>query len=110
MVNGKVTWSETVDTQGCNSNPEVYESYSRDPERTPYQWDASSKAGFTRGDSTWLPVASNYLHNNALAQLRAPRSHLLLFKKLIKLRHEPSMREGALNIQSVLDDILIYSR
>ncbi|KAI8118981.1 putative maltase H [Lucilia cuprina] len=110
MVNGKVTWEETVDTQGCNASPETYESYSRDPERTPYQWDASNKAGFTRGDHTWLPVASDYIHNNALSQLRAPRSHLLLFKKLIKLRQEPSMREGALNIQAILDDILIYSR
>lgn len=110
MVNGKVTWEETVDTQGCQSSPETYENYSRDPARTPYQWDASNMAGFTRGDHTWLPVSSDYLTNNALSQLRAPRSHLLLFKKLIKLRQEPSMREGALSIQSILDDILIYSR
>ena len=45
MVNGKVTWEETVDPQGCNANPTNYESYSRDPVRTPYQWDASHKAG-----------------------------------------------------------------
>ncbi|XP_061391892.1 maltase A1-like [Musca vetustissima] len=110
MVNGNVTWEETVDTQGCSSSPETYESYSRDPERTPYQWDASNKAGFTRGDQTWLPVAANYRESNALSQSRTPRSHLQLFKTLIRLRQEPSMQDGPLEIKSILDDILIYSR
>lgn len=110
MVNGKVSWEETVDTQGCSSSPQTYESYSRDPERTPYQWDGSNKAGFTRGDQTWLPVAANYKENNALSQLRAPRSHLQMFKKLLKLRQEPSMQDGPLEIKDILDDILIYSR
>lgn len=110
MVNGKVTWEETVDTQGCSSSPQTYESYSRDPERTPYQWDASSNAGFTEGDHTWLPVAANYKESNALSQSRAPRSHLQLFKTLIRLRQEPSMQDGPLEIKSILDDILIYSR
>uniref|UniRef100_A0A1I8Q5Z4 alpha-glucosidase n=1 Tax=Stomoxys calcitrans TaxID=35570 RepID=A0A1I8Q5Z4_STOCA len=110
MVNGKITWEETVDTQGCSSSPQTYERYSRDPERTPYQWDGSNLAGFTNGDHTWLPVAANYVENNAFSQLRAPRSHLQMFKRLIKLRQEPSMRDGPLEIKAILVDILIYSR
>lgn len=110
MVNGKVSWEETVDTSGCSASPETYENYSRDPTRTPYQWDASNKAGFTTGDHTWLPVASNYVYNNALSQLRAPRSHLQLLKKLIKLRQEPSVQSNQLQIKATLDNILIFTR
>lgn len=45
-----------------------------------------------------------------MAQLRAPQSHLQIFKKLIKLRKEPSLQDGELNIQAIANDIIIYSR
>lgn len=45
-----------------------------------------------------------------MAQLRAPQSHLQIFKKLVKVRKEPSFQDGALNIQAIGQDILIYSR
>ncbi|XP_039956813.1 maltase A1-like [Bactrocera tryoni] len=110
MTDGKVTWEQTVDPQGCNANPSNYESYSRDPCRTPYQWDATKNAGFSSGARTWLPVASNYRTNNALAQLRAPKSHLQLFMKLIRLRQMRSLQDGALKIKAIGNDIIIYSR
>ncbi|XP_011178703.2 maltase A1 [Zeugodacus cucurbitae] len=110
MTDGEVTWEETVDPQGCNANPSNYESYSRDPCRTPYQWDASKNAGFSSAARTWLPVASNYRTNNALAQLRAPKSHLQLFMKLIRLRQLSSLQDGALKIKAIGTDIIIYSR
>lgn len=69
-----------------------------------------SPPGFTSADHTWLPVAENYKTNNALQQLRAPRSHLQIFKKLVRVRKEPSFRQGELSIQAIDDDVIIYSR
>lgn len=45
-----------------------------------------------------------------MTQLSAPQSHLQIFKKLIKLRKEPSMQDGELQIKAIPDDIIIYSR
>ncbi|XP_073813075.1 maltase A1-like [Musca autumnalis] len=110
MTDVFISWEDSVDPQACNGNPDTYYGLSRDPARTPYQWDASNLAGFTTGDHTWLPVADNYTTVNALAQLRAPQSHLQIFKKLLKLRKEPSLQDGELNIQAIPNNIIIYSR
>lgn len=41
-----ISWEDTQDPQACNGADETtYESSSRDPERTPFQWDASTSAG-----------------------------------------------------------------
>ncbi|ALC40924.1 Mal-A1 [Drosophila busckii] len=110
MTDVFISWEDTVDPQACNSDPEHYYARSRDPARTPYQWDASPMAGFTSADVTWLPVSDDYKTNNALQQLRAPQSHLQIFKTLVQLRQEPSLKFGALKIQAVGDDIILYSR
>ncbi|KAM8713399.1 hypothetical protein ACLKA7_013676 [Drosophila subpalustris] len=110
MTDVFISWEDTVDPQACNSDPDVYYDRSRDPERTPYQWDASPMAGFTSGDVTWLPVSDDYKTNNALQQLRAPQSHLQIFKTLVRVRQEPSFRFGELKIQALDDDVIVYSR
>ncbi|XP_036333123.1 maltase A1 [Rhagoletis pomonella] len=110
MTDVFISWEDSVDPQACNANPTNYYGYSRDPARTPYQWDASPNAGFTSGDHTWLPVSDDYKQNNALAQLRAPQSHLQIFKKLLRLRKEPSFQDGELQIKAIDDDLIIYSR
>jgi len=45
MTDVFLSWEDTVDPQACNSDPDSYADRSRDPARTPYQWDASSMAG-----------------------------------------------------------------
>ncbi|KAH8299670.1 hypothetical protein KR044_004349 [Drosophila immigrans] len=110
MTDVFISWEDTVDPSACNSDPDNYYARSRDPARTPYQWDASSMAGFTSADHTWLPVSDDYKTNNALQQLRAPQSHLQIFKTLVRVRQEPSFRTGELKIQAVGDNIILYSR
>jgi alpha-glucosidase len=86
MTNVHLTWNETVDPLACNTNPEVYESVSRDPARTPFPWDDSKNAGFSNGSTTWLPVGDHYRTVNVKAQSSAENSHLKIFKKLVALR------------------------
>lgn len=40
-----MSWEDTVDPQACNTNPQVYQSKTRDPERTPFQWNDEKNAG-----------------------------------------------------------------
>ena len=48
MENRWISWEDTIDPQGCNAGKENYEKRSRDPERTPFQWNNSISAGETR--------------------------------------------------------------
>ncbi|MFX8770527.1 glucohydrolase, partial [Acinetobacter baumannii] len=54
---------------------------SRDNARTPFQWDASNHAGFTKGASTWIAVNENYKSINAAAQEKDKNSCLQYFRK-----------------------------
>ncbi|XP_047501137.1 maltase A3-like isoform X1 [Penaeus chinensis] len=94
MVNTFISWEDTQDPQGCRYGPEHYQEFSRDPERTPMQWDHSPFAGFTQGNSTWLPVNENYKEVNVQAQLQAEESHLKIYKELAALRKEESFTRG----------------
>lgn len=59
---------------------------SRDNARTPFQWDASNHAGFTKGASTWIAVNENYKSINAAAQEKDKNSCLQYFRKAVQLR------------------------
>jgi len=82
---------EIQDPMGLNM-PDKY--LSRDPARTPMQWDQSEYAGFS-GVKPWLRVSSSYERINVLSEKEDRYSFLTLYKKLIALRQsEPSLHSG----------------
>ncbi|GGH19316.1 glycoside hydrolase family 13 protein [Mucilaginibacter phyllosphaerae] len=59
----------------------------RDNGRTPFQWDNTANAGFTKG-APWLKVNANYTAINKAAQEKDPNSCLNYFRKMVKLRND----------------------
>jgi oligo-1,6-glucosidase len=59
---------------------------SRDNARTPMQWDAGERAGFTTG-TPWLPANPNHDVVNAEAAVADPDSVFHHYRALIELRH-----------------------
>ncbi|MCS0494809.1 alpha-amylase family glycosyl hydrolase [Ancylobacter sp. MQZ15Z-1] len=83
---------------------------SRDPERTPMQWDASPNAGFTTG-TPWLPVSPDYAQRNVATLDADPRSMLTLHRRLIELRRShPALEMGSYRTVSDEDEVLVYLR
>ena len=71
--------------------------YSRDPQRTPMQWESSPNAGFCPAEvSPWLPVADDFRSYNVAAQQQDPRSFLTLVHTLLLLRRtRPALSVGS---------------
>jgi glycosidase len=107
-----ITWEQTQDPAGCNFGEEAYQNYSRDPERTPMQWSSESNAGFSTGESTWLPVNENYPTLNVEVQQAAEASHLTVYKTLVQLREEEVLQIGSFIIPEEVnnDDLLTFVR
>lgn len=82
---------EVQDPQGLNM-PDMH--LSRDPARTPMQWDNSKHAGFTSG-KPWLRLPENYRKVNVQAQQQDPYSMLSFYRRLLQLRRqEAALRVG----------------
>ncbi|XP_023778527.1 neutral and basic amino acid transport protein rBAT isoform X2 [Cyanistes caeruleus] len=65
------------------------------PEKSPMQWDGKVNAGFTEGNSSWLPVNSNYQSINVEIQSTWSNSTLSLYRALTLLRNnELPMNRG----------------
>jgi alpha-glucosidase len=82
----------------------------RDPSRTPFQWDATPNAGFTR-TKPWLPLDSGYAVCNAAMQRNDSTSILALYHHLLRVRrrHE-ALATGAFRMIDVQNNVLIYER
>ncbi|HEU5271738.1 MAG TPA: DUF3459 domain-containing protein, partial [Jatrophihabitans sp.] len=66
----------------------------RDHARTPMQWDASPKAGYTTG-TPWIGVNPDHVEVNVAAQRDDPDSVLAHHRRLIELRHrDPVVTDG----------------
>lgn len=105
-----ISWEDTIDPAGCNTNSTIYEKYSRDPVRTPMPWNAEVNGGFSTGNRTWLPLALDYKTKNVLQQQTDAKSHLKIFMKLTQMRRtEAALKSGAINMK-VHKDVLVYMR
>lgn len=100
---------QSVDPQACRTDKNRYDGASRDPARTPMQWNSKKNAGFTTGAKTWLPVAKNYTECNVELQESQEKSHLKIFRQLIALRSTPTFKDGTLELKAV-DGVLTYKR
>lgn len=93
--------------------PETFEIWGRDPERTPMQWDDSPNAGFAApGVTPWLPLAADYATRNVAAQENDPASMLNLFRRLAALRRaEPALHRGEIELVDLgHENVLAYRR
>ncbi|KAF1605355.1 UNVERIFIED_CONTAM: Neutral and basic amino acid transport protein rBAT, partial [Eudyptes pachyrhynchus] len=73
--------SENVSEEHINSDPVTF------PEKSPMQWDGEVNAGFTEGNSSWLPVNSDYQSVNVEIQMTWSNSTLNLYRELTLLRN-----------------------
>jgi alpha-glucosidase len=82
----------------------------RDPERTPMQWDASPKAGFTSGEP-WLPLAADHTKRNVAAQRDDPASLFSLYRRLNWLRKtSPALRRGSYRTAPAPRGVFAFTR
>ncbi|XP_058791294.1 alpha-glucosidase-like [Phymastichus coffea] len=98
MVDRFFTYEETIDPAGCSAGPERYQLASRDPERTPFQWDDSISAGFSNSQKTWLPVHDNYKTLNLAKQEKDNVSHYKVFQALMKLKKTETLQKGKVEL------------
>lgn len=110
MVDQWISWNDTVDPAACNSNPSIYERFSRDPERTPFQWSDELNAGFSNADRTWLPVASNYKTVNVRMERAADLSHLQVYMSLQRLRRDEVFQQGDLTYAALSQQVVAILR
>ncbi|NXF05073.1 SLC31 protein, partial [Smithornis capensis] len=70
-----------------NVSEEHVNSVATFPEKSPMQWDDKVNAGFTEGNSSWLPVNTNYQSVNVEIQRSWSNSTLNLYRQLMLLRN-----------------------
>uniref|UniRef100_U5EVS3 alpha-glucosidase n=1 Tax=Corethrella appendiculata TaxID=1370023 RepID=U5EVS3_9DIPT len=105
-----ISWKDTIDPAACRANENDYLKYSRDPARTPMQWDSSPTTGFSSTTKTWLPINPNYDTINVQTESQIPRSQLKLFKALTSLRKERALQDGNFELLQNDDNLIVYKR
>lgn len=84
---------------------------SRDPERTPMQWNNSKYAGFSNV-KPWLPFFDQPERRNVEAEAEDPHSTLSLYKRLIRLRRtSDALKDGKYRpIESKSPNVFAFAR
>ncbi len=107
MTNVTIPREEIQDPQGLNMPDK---DLSRDPARTPMQWNDATYAGFSDA-KPWLRISDDFTETNVESQQKHESSMLNYVKRLIALRQQ----EAALHIGDYLpvhsdDKVLAYIR
>ncbi|XP_039312826.1 alpha-glucosidase [Solenopsis invicta] len=111
MLDTDVSWRSTIDPLGCAKGKDEYEYFSRDPARTPMQWNSKISAGFSTNKNTYLPVHPKYIDRNVEIQQRNKRSNLKTYKELAMLRKDPVFTDGDYEFASLNDEqVLVLKR
>ncbi|XP_074114431.1 alpha-glucosidase-like [Cotesia typhae] len=110
MIDRPMSWKETIDPAGCNAGPSRYNLTSRDPARTPFQWDATKNAGFSTGNKTWLPINSNYKTLNLATEKTLANSSYSITKKLVALKQNPIVKTGTTVVTVIYEYFLGIAR
>jgi alpha-glucosidase len=106
MRTGKVPPERLQDPLAFTLHPNL----SRDPERTPMQWEPGPGAGFTRGEP-WLPIGADAGARNVAAQRPDPRSLLSFYRELLALRRaHPVLHAGSVRRLEAPEGVLAFER
>lgn len=107
MEDGEISYEQGQDPQACNGRKSDFSVNSRDFERTPFHWDDTDHAGFTNGNTTWLPVSEKYRENNLKQQKQAGhKSHYGVYKKMIGFRQKDAFKYGDFKVLALTDSVL----
>lgn len=96
------------DPQG-KDNP----AHSRDPQRTPMQWNTEANAGFCPPHVTpWLPISADYRTCNVASEQQDPRSFLMMTRTLLEQRRRlPALALGSYqSIDQENETCIVYLR
>src|SRR4029453_18803407 len=95
---------------GPGSPTPLHDRFGRDRQRTPMQWDATPRGGFTRGEP-WLPLVDPATRNVAV-QSGDPASLLNQYRRLLALRRgSAALSRGALTLVANLPgDVMAWTR
>lgn len=102
-----IPFEEVQDPQGLNMPDK---NLSRDPSRTPMQWDNSEHAGFTEA-KPWLRLDKTFSRVNVRAEKEDAYSMLSLYWRLINLRRqEAALTEGKYTPVYADHQMIAYTR
>jgi alpha-glucosidase len=112
-----IYYGDELGMQDVEIEPEKYQDpqgtrggRSRDPQRTPMQWNDQPNAGFSTVEP-WLPVSPDYREKNVEKEKLDNRSMLAFYKQLIDLRNnEPALQAGDYIPVSESDGMMVYKR
>uniref|UniRef100_A0A0K8VXQ9 alpha-glucosidase n=1 Tax=Bactrocera latifrons TaxID=174628 RepID=A0A0K8VXQ9_BACLA len=110
MTDLDISWEDSRDPAACNSNAYIYEQFTRDPARTPFQWSNTANAGFSTNSTTWLPINPNYVTVNVQTEEAASKSHLTIYNQLVALRKSKTLQQGDVSYTAIGDNVLAIKR